>query len=358
MSRRTNRELVMLAQPFNPDKYRMGGMYLSLKYDGMRCVWIPWTKGRPIKDIPFANTDKDNRKHICTGLWSRYGKVIHCPAWFTEGLPADKILDGELYIGRKAFQTLMSICKTLDPCTLGWESIKFLIFDMPPAHAIFQDGRINNPQWSKTIVKEEIEAAFALAFPEIPSPNFTNTYNALVRMQFPKHVEVVPQQLLPFSTPLAKEIIEKRLEEETDLGGEGLMLRHPASLWEPVRSSAGFLMKVKKLNDSEATVVGFTSGLGKYRGMLGSLRVRWFNPELNRSVEFDLSGYTDEERKLTNPWMDWANDHPGDPMPLGHLPVPPTFAFALGEQVTFRYRELSDSGIPKEARFLRKREEV
>jgi hypothetical protein len=44
-------------------------------------------------------------------------------------------------------------------------------------------------------------------------------------------------------------------------------------------------------------------------------------------VTVELSGMTDDERQP------------------GH--------FSLGDVVTFRYRELSDSGVPKEPRFIR-----
>lgn len=352
MSRRTNRELVMLAQVFEIAKHRLAGMYMSIKYDGMRCLWVPWTKGMAVKDVPFSNTEKDSRKHICSGLWSRYGKVIHCPEWFTEGFPKDRCLDGELYLGRKAFQTLMSVVKPLVPNDLEWRSVKYMIIDIPPPHMLFRDGKINNPQWTTTINKAKCEEAFRTDFPDQNPMMFESSVKLMSLLALPNHAMPAPQTLLPFSTPLAKEQLFKALEDETNLGGEGLILRHPASIWTPERSSQGFLMKVKPFLDSEADVVGYYSGLGKFEGMLGALKVRWYNPDKQEYVLFDLSGFTDEERKLLPEVAALARETPG--VEIGRE-VDPSPTFPYRSKVTFRYRELSDSGIPKEARYLRKR---
>jgi DNA ligase-1 len=80
------------------------------------------------------------------------------------------------------------------------------------------------------------------------------------------------------------------------------------------------LLKVKTWQDAEGLVIGHEPGCGKYEGMMGSLIVRW------GSVVFRLSGFTDAER-LEN----W-----------------------IGRTVTFKYRELTRDGVPKEARYWRK----
>lgn len=50
------------------------------------------------------------------------------------------------------------------------------------------------------------------------------------------------------------------------------MLRDPNALYKNRRSQS--LLKVKTFHDDEATVIGYTNGLGKYRGATGSLCVR------------------------------------------------------------------------------------
>jgi DNA ligase-1 len=55
-------------------------------------------------------------------------------------------------------------------------------------------------------------------------------------------------------------------------GGEGVMLRDPESKYEGKRSDK--LLKVKKFDDAEATVIGHEKGTGRCSGMLGALRVK------------------------------------------------------------------------------------
>jgi hypothetical protein len=68
----------------------------------------------------------------------------------------------------------------------------------------------------------------------------------------------------------------------------------------------------------------------------------------------ELAGLTNEERQFaTFEERQIAERMPGSDMP--------SFCqgkhFKLGDTVTFKYRELSDAGIPKEARLWRKRDE-
>ena len=73
------------------------------------------------------------------------------------------------------------------------------------------------------------------------------------------------------------------------------------------------LLKMKRWNDAEATVIGHQPGKGKYAGMLGALRVRTTD-----GVEFMLgTGLTNALRN--------------NPPPIGTI-------------VTFRYRELTNRG--------------
>lgn len=338
-----NRELCMLAEVFNPGKHRSAGTYLSEKLDGMRCLWIPATRGLDIKDVPFANRDKDKREHVCTGLWSRYGKVIHAPSWFTDGFPAHP-LDGELYVGRKGFQTLMTIVKTLEPNDADWHAVKYMVFDAPAYRQLFVDGKINGVNYQYNMRLEKVLTALKLECRDMLY-DFDQTHGLLKKhLKETKCLKLHKQTMLPFSTVDALKIIEDELEKVTNLGGEGLMIRHPCSMWTPTRTP--MLCKVKKLEDAEATVMGYRAGMGKHLGRLGSLQVRY------GSVIFDLSGFTDEERTLQGDWGTWASEHPGDLLPVGANSA----EFPIGSTITFRYRELSDTGVPKEARFLRKHE--
>lgn len=115
----------------------------------------------------------------------------------------------------------------------------------------------------------------------------------------------------------------KRLGEVVKSGGEGLMLHRADALYATGRSEV--LLKVKQWHDAEATVVAHVAGKGKYDGMLGALKVR---SEDGRVFALG-TGFTDAQRR--------------------HPP-------ALGSTVTYRYRELTNNGMPRFASFWRVRE--
>lgn len=346
---RTNRELVMLADTYVRAKHRSAGMYMSEKLDGMRCLWLPASRGKRVGDLPFANTGKDTRNHMASGLWTRYGKVIHCPSWFVEGFP-NYPLDGELYLGRKKFEELMSVTKRLEPVESDWRRVSYLVFDAPKYKTILATGRINNPQWSKNFVLENNLLCLGV---DSSHPHYNNalifdaTYKLLVRDLKPTETMRLHEQvLLPFSTPLAIQAIDAKLKEVVENDGEGLILRMPGSMWEPVRSP--YILKVKPWEDAEATVVGFRAGTGKYLGMLGSVTVHW------KHGTFEIgTGFTDEQRLLSETAAGWAAANPGELFPM---PSSGTVSLFLPykEEVTFRYRELTEAQVPKEGRFLRK----
>ena len=118
--------------------------------------------------------------------------------------------------------------------------------------------------------------------------------------------------------------LQKRMNEVVKAGGEGLMLHRADALYETGRSDT--LLKMKPWEDAEAVVVGHVPGKGKNAGMLGALRVRTADGR-----EFSLgTGFTDKQRS--------------DPPPIGTT-------------VTYRYRDLTTSGMPRFASFLRMRVE-
>ena len=114
--------------------------------------------------------------------------------------------------------------------------------------------------------------------------------------------------------------LQARLKSVTASGGEGLML-HLASA--PVSSGrSDVLLKLKPVQDAEAVVVGHIAGKGKFEGMLGALEVK--TPGGQR---FKLgTGMSDVQRQS-----------------------PP----AIGSTVTYTYRDLTPSGKPRFASFLR-----
>ncbi len=329
---RRNREFLMLAIDFEWGKHRVGGMYLSEKMDGMRCVWIPETRGVKTTLIPWANSKKE---FTATGLWSRYGHVIHCPPEYTKNFPTNILMDGELWLGRGGFQQIMSTCRSHDAPWSEWKDVRFCVFDTPTRPQLFRAGRINNQNYKHEFMEPAPE----------PGEVYGNFEQAMKRFQ--KIVnpgcgfESVPQILLPFMTDRATDLIKARLESVVAESGEGLMLRYPSSIWEPIRSKE--IMKIKATKEGMGIVVGYIAGKGKHQGRLGSLRIAWGDPE----KQFDLGGFTDEDRKLYGAASVWADSHPGELLPAGDV----SYRFPIRSSVTFEYRELTDGGTPKEARF-------
>lgn len=112
-------------------------------------------------------------------------------------------------------------------------------------------------------------------------------------------------------------------------GGEGLMLHRGASLYKGLRNDD--LLKLKTHDDSEARIVAHIAGQGKYAGKLGALLVEMPATDGKPAQRFKLgTGFTDAQRQN-----------------------PP----AVGLRVTYRFRGLNDSGIPRFASFLRVRED-
>jgi len=108
--------------------------------------------------------------------------------------------------------------------------------------------------------------------------------------------------------------LREELARIESLGGEGLMLRQPGSKYVAGRSST--LLKVKTFHDAEAIIVGHQAGAGRHKGRMGALLVR-----LPNGTDFAIgTGFSDREREN-----------------------PP----AIGATVTFRYQELSDTGVPR-----------
>lgn len=120
-------------------------------------------------------------------------------------------------------------------------------------------------------------------------------------------------------------ILKRKLDEVVRSGGEGLMLHLADAPYVTGRSDV--LLKLKPLQDTEAVVIAHVPGKGKYQGMMGALRVEM--PSSKRRFLIG-TGFTDEVRK--NP--------------------PP-----ISTTITYTYRGLTQTGLPRFASYLRVRED-
>ena len=131
------------------------------------------------------------------------------------------------------------------------------------------------------------------------------------------HASVIPHRVCLGQSDLISE-----LAEVVSGGGEGLVLRYPRAPYCDGRSWA--MLKLKPVDDEEATVIGHSEGKGRCAGVVGSLIV-----EDDEGREFRLgAGLTDAVRRN-----------------------PP----AIGSRVTFSYQGRTSFGTPRCTRYLRVR---
>ncbi len=346
------REFLQLCHKFDPKKNYVGGWYLSEKLDGIRVFYDGGiTRGVPANEIPWANVEKDDRlkeRSISTGLWSRYAKVIHAPKSWLDKLPT-LFLDGELYLEPKygSWQTLSSIIKKHNPNEDDWAQVKFMALDSPTIDRIFADGMINTTNFKKIFhgIKNWLSDIDDISL--LGDTRFEFIYDKLKgRLLENNNFKVHNQIVIPLRDSV--EFINEQLNKIVKQGGEGVVLRNPSSIWEPCRSHN--LLKYKPTQDAEAIVIGYIFGrrtkLGsKLLGLMGAMITSF------KGQRLELSGFTDEERQLIGPNVEQLGEK------LAGKEVPPEIMnpmFPRGSKITIRYRELSDSGIPKECVYLRK----
>ena len=118
--------------------------------------------------------------------------------------------------------------------------------------------------------------------------------------------------------------LKRRFDAIVKGGAEGLMLHLADAPYVTGRSDV--LLKLKPLLDTEAVVIGHLPGKGKYVGKMGALEVK-----TRDGIVFRLgTGFSDAARS--------------NPPPVGSL-------------VTYTYREMTPSGKPRFASFMRVRDD-
>lgn len=234
---------------------------ISEKYDGVRALWDGQT------------------------LRSRAGNVLAAPSWFIAKLPK-KSLDGELWIARGQFEKLSGYVRKTTPQDDEWRHIKYMVFELPDATGTFAE-------------------------------RYEQLKNIVAQSNFSQLIAVEQFRLSDNAA------LQRKLAEIVRVGGEGLMLHRADAPYITGRNDA--LLKLKPLDDAEATVIGYVPGKGKYEGKMGALQV-----ETADGKRFQIgTGFTDVVR---------AN--------------PP----AIGTLVTYTYRGLTKNGLPRFASYWRVRE--
>ncbi|OEF05637.1 DNA ligase [Vibrio genomosp. F10] len=259
--------------------------YAELAYDMGVMNAHSYQSGINIEEY-WQSEKLDGIRAIWTGktLLTRKGNPINAPDWFTEALP-NFALEGELWAGRGNFHLVQQTVLDKVPSDSAWEKIDYMLFDMPQSAGDYQKRYYNILHWLE--------------------------HNSAPHLRYVKHKPIA-----------SEEELFRHLDNVSSDNGEGIMLRKVTSRYQAGRSND--MLKLKKHEDTEALVIGYKLGEGKYRGLMGSLRVR-----LESGAEFNIgSGFTDEQRRN-----------------------PPQ----IGSTITFRYNGWTQNGIPKFARYLRER---
>jgi DNA ligase 1 len=236
--------------------------WVSEKFDGVRAQWDGHT------------------------LRFRGGGTVPAPAWFTANFPAVP-LDGELWIGRGQFDALSGTVRKIEPVDAEWRQVRYLVFELPGAAGDFSE-RVRQ-------MRAVVEQA---AVPWLKAVEQTRVAD--------------------------RDELMKRLDAVVRTGGEGLMLHRADAPYLTSRSDA--LLKLKPWLDTEAVVVGYVPGKGKYQGMTGALQM-----EMPDGKRFRIgSGLSDALRR--------------EPPPIG-------------TRITYRYQNLTKGGLPRFPRYMRIRED-
>ncbi len=307
------REYVMLAKKWTGQD--VTGWYMSEKYDGMRAVWDglgpEYTGPRP-----WARSGDG-----ATGLWSRYGNVIHAPDWWTAGLPRGVILDGELLAQGPGgtWKNSVSICRSHDAGD-RWEDVRYLVFDAPKSFVFASPGHVRGGPCRNFEIAGPSAHTDTL-YQKVTGVRYQDVYANLYDLWSDQGDDALWSVVEQREVKTVNHVYDylDEIINRADGPGEGVMLRSP-ELWVPKRCAN--LLKVKQVDTGTGEVVGYTPGEGKYKGMVGALCIRGCG-DLS-GVGFYLSGMTDAERK-----------------------EPPV----IGAVVRFAHTGLTHNGVPREARY-------
>ena len=313
---------VMLAKEYelgiilkkDDSKYREPpkGWIMSEKFDGYRALFR----------YELENGEKVGK------FYSRAGKPFLAPEWFLDSMPppdllGDKILDGELWAGRDNFQ-LMGVVRKKKPIPEEWLTIQYQVYDITNIEKGFLDRlkdlkkivEFTRKSWTIRLKNEDF---YIPEGQEIDPP-----------LVFAQQIKITGEKMM---TEFYQNIIGN--------GGEGIMMKHPLSLYANGRSN--YMLKYKPAFDREAIIIDYKMGdpNSKYKGLLGSFICKpLINHDTYMSIDndenhiFTLSGMDDKIRNS------FKKTHPE------------------GTIITFECSGFTDKGVPRFGRYQRVRDDV
>lgn len=150
-------------------------------------------------------------------LVTRGGMTVRAPKELLRGLPKNLALDCELYAGKNTLNKVIAAMQVGPPDPF-WNHIQVMVFDTP----------------------------------EYPDEPFLERYQRLLehREDHPKEVwKLVPQHRVR-----SFESLSERLDQLTEAGEEGIVLRHKDALYQPGRNSK-MALKWKRIEHAQGVLV-------------------------------------------------------------------------------------------------------
>lgn len=276
---------------------------------------MDYHKARPSNVQEFVMSEKlDGVRALWNGkqLLTRSGRVIKAPACFTKHFPPFA-LDGELWIGRGEFEKALTLVQkdcTHCPCSgdrealdssrgdSSWGRARYYVFDVPDC---------------------TLESS--------PKAHCTLFERLRVLESYLASAPTMPISLIKHEPISSEKQLFKRLQELSEQGAEGLVLRKVTAPYERTRSPNA--LKLKTYSDAECKVVAHNAGKGKYAGKLGSLTCEQETTTKGAAglMRFKIgSGFSDTERQ--------------SPPPLGSI-------------ITYKFYGTTKNGFPRFAVFHR-----
>jgi DNA ligase 1 len=210
----------------------------------------PCPKGKDLSGW-WASEKFDGVRAIWTGtrFISREGNEFPAPPEIISAMPTNP-LDGELWLGRGRFQATLNAVRAAD-----WSAMRYMVFDLPATAEPF----------------EARQAALA----DLCLPAFcTVATQTLIRDA--AHLDAIESDIL-------------------GSGGEGIIVRAPASDYVPRRST--YMLKIKRgfMDDARVVAHTATAAVLDYLGQTFRLACPEM-PAIGSRVTFAFLGYTEHGR--------------------------------------------------------------
>lgn len=331
-------EFGQLSHHWNGSLEQIQGWFCSRKYNGWSTFWDGGiTRGMLAEEVPWYYQGRD-KQIMSTGLWSMgrtpkadeiRPKVIQAPKYFTNELPKNVPVHGELW-----FDDRLDIVKKTCGMKYGynpmWYNIKFMAFNIKPYYLWEEIEQI--PKYANIL--EKIDT------------NKPDTFMCIENITLKEAMGYLNQ----FSNETFNPVHMWHIKNEADLKQsqkialkymwEGLMFANPVGKYECKRSHNN--LKWVEPYETEAAVYNYEDGkTGKNIGKVGAIKATLVWDEkvtsirggkesfIGREANFCISGLTDAERN------DVKKIHP------------------IGSKIKFSFKDISTHGIPQSCNIYR-----